>query len=102
MRRRMSLLDGPQSSPMSPVAGMLNGPSVLFRKRPTPTFAKICIRRQFHRLFAAFCAAGPPPGGGGGGGGPPAMIITIGPALRIAGPDGATLKLMLAPTFRLF
>src|SRR5687767_11999927 len=66
------------------------------------------MRRQFQRALAGL---GAPPGGGGGGGGAP-MIMTIPPRSPIMiGPPGpeappaagflGTLKLIVAPTFRL-
>src|SRR5262245_522805 len=98
-RRWTSLLDGPQSSAMLPVAGMANAPSVSFFALANDTLVKTLIRRQFQRLFAA--AAPPAPGGGGGGPPAPTKIIIRSPPFIIIGPGEATLKLTLAPTLRL-
>src|SRR5215216_3878678 len=74
-RRRTSNAAGPQSSSMRPVAGMLNGPSVLFSVLPRLTLVKSDIRRQFQRALAG--PAGPP--------GPPPIIITRSPIMMTLG-----------------
>ncbi len=97
----MSKPAGPQSSSIRPVAGSANGPSVLLSIRPTNTFVKNDMQRQFQRAFAGLAA---PPGAGGAA---PFMIMIVPPPPPIiTGPDGApaappafgTLKLTLAPT----
>src|SRR4051794_22022273 len=88
-RRWISWFDGPQSSWILPVAGVANAPSVSLRTRPRLRLVNRFRRRQAQRALVA------------DRGGPPFMMI-IAPPPSIAGPGVAVLKLIVAPTLRVF